>query len=154
MSAQIPSTMKLKDLLKPSGYDCPEELLDKTFEEATSGGDTKISTNTAATVDVSQYTGPVKITPAEGYDATEKVTLNLTNIPAGGVSTLYAWSNEVDFLYTTTPTPNVGDIIVLSSNSASGIYTEQVASVTEEGITYDGSSGVFARSSEGDVQLS
>lgn len=81
MSAQIPSTMRMKDLLKPSGYDCPEELLDKTFEEATSGGE--VSTNTDATIDVSQYTEPVEITPAEGYDATKKVTLTLENIPAG-----------------------------------------------------------------------
>ena len=38
MSAQIPSTMLLSDLLKSTGYDCPEELQDKTFAEATSGG--------------------------------------------------------------------------------------------------------------------
>lgn len=38
MSAQIPGTMPLSDLLKPTGFDCPEELQDKTFTEATSGG--------------------------------------------------------------------------------------------------------------------
>ena len=38
MSAQIPETKTLKDLLKPTGFDCPEELQDKTFAEATSGG--------------------------------------------------------------------------------------------------------------------
>ena len=38
MSAQIPETKTLKDLLKPTGFDCPEELQDKTFTEATSGG--------------------------------------------------------------------------------------------------------------------
>lgn len=83
MSANIPSTMPMSDLLKSTGYNCPEELQGKTFEEATSGGDTKISTNTAATVDVSTYTEPVEIEPAEGYDATKKVTLTLENIPAG-----------------------------------------------------------------------
>lgn len=81
MSAQIPETMLLKDLLKPSGYDCPEELLDKTFDEAISGGDTKISTITAKTIDVSAYTEPVEVEPAEGYDATKKVTVTLDNIP-------------------------------------------------------------------------
>lgn len=83
MSAQIPETMPLKDLLKPSGYDCPADLLDKTFAEATSGGDTKISTNTAATIDVAAYTEPVEVEPAEGYDATKKVTVTLDNIPSG-----------------------------------------------------------------------
>lgn len=38
MSATIPSNKLLKDLLKPTGFDCPEELQGKTFAEATSGG--------------------------------------------------------------------------------------------------------------------
>ena len=38
MSARIPDTALLSDLLKPAGFDCPEELQDKTFAEATSGG--------------------------------------------------------------------------------------------------------------------
>ena len=38
MSATIPSTKLVSDLLKPTGFDCPEELKGKTFEEATSGG--------------------------------------------------------------------------------------------------------------------
>lgn len=84
MSANIPSSMPLDDLLKSTGYNCPSELQGKTFEEATSGGDTKISTNTDATIDVSAYTEPIEITPAEGYDATKKVTAVLTNIPSGG----------------------------------------------------------------------
>lgn len=37
MSANIPETMLLKDLLKATGYDCPEALQDKTFAEATQG---------------------------------------------------------------------------------------------------------------------
>ena len=49
-----------------------------------SGGDVKISTNTTTTVDVSTYTEPVVVEPAEGYDATKKVTLTLENIPSGG----------------------------------------------------------------------
>lgn len=36
MSAQIPDTMLLKDLLKATGYDCPDNLKAKTFKEATS----------------------------------------------------------------------------------------------------------------------
>lgn len=37
MSATIPNDRLLKDLLKPTGFDCPEELQGKTFAEATSG---------------------------------------------------------------------------------------------------------------------
>lgn len=38
MSANIPSSMPLSDLLKSTGYNCPEALQGKTFDEATSGG--------------------------------------------------------------------------------------------------------------------
>ena len=38
MSATIPDNKQLADLLKSTGFDCPENLKDKTFEQATSGG--------------------------------------------------------------------------------------------------------------------
>lgn len=38
MSATIPSNVQLYDLLKSTGFDCPENLKGKTFNEATSGG--------------------------------------------------------------------------------------------------------------------
>lgn len=83
MSAQIPETMLLSDLLKPSGYDCPAELLGKTFAEVISGGDLSVSTNTDATINVAEYTEPVVVEPGEEYDATKKVTVTLSNIPSG-----------------------------------------------------------------------
>lgn len=39
MSATIPSNKQLDDLLKPTGFDCPESLKGKTFSEATSGSE-------------------------------------------------------------------------------------------------------------------
>lgn len=36
MSATIPENMLLSDLLKSTGYDCPDSLKDKTFDESTS----------------------------------------------------------------------------------------------------------------------
>ena len=38
MSATIPDNKQLADLLKSTGFDCPENLKDKTFHEVTSGG--------------------------------------------------------------------------------------------------------------------
>ena len=38
MSATIPGNKQLDDLLKSTGFDCPESLKGKTFEQATSGG--------------------------------------------------------------------------------------------------------------------
>lgn len=37
MSAEIPESMLLSDLLKATGYNCPDDLKGLTFEEATSG---------------------------------------------------------------------------------------------------------------------
>lgn len=42
MSATIPNNKQLDDLLKSTGFDCPENLKGKTFSEATSGGDITI----------------------------------------------------------------------------------------------------------------
>lgn len=46
MSAQIPDSMLLSDLLKATGYDCPSTLQGKTFAEATSGSGTTTQTKT------------------------------------------------------------------------------------------------------------
>lgn len=80
MSAQIPDTMLLSDLLKSSGYDCPEDLQGRTFAEATAGGD--VQTNKASTIDVSVYTEPVVIKPDTDYESMKKTTITLSNIPS------------------------------------------------------------------------
>ena len=79
MSAQIPETMLLSDLLKPSGYDCPADFEGKTFAEATAGGD--VQTNKASTIDVSAYTEPIVIKPDTDYESMKKNTVTLKNIP-------------------------------------------------------------------------
>ena len=38
MSAVIGSDVQMKEILKATGYDCPEGMLGKTFSEATGGG--------------------------------------------------------------------------------------------------------------------
>jgi hypothetical protein len=85
MSATIPENMFLSDLLKSTGYDCPDSLKDKTFDESTSGGsEVVLENNKEATIDVSSYTAPVEITPTVGKDGMKKATVTLSNIPSGG----------------------------------------------------------------------
>lgn len=83
MSARIPDTMLLSDLLKPTGYDCPEEFQGKTFAEAVAGNTNKTQTTKEISVDVSSYTEPITIEPDEDFKAMKKVVLTLTNIPEG-----------------------------------------------------------------------
>lgn len=148
MSAQIPDSMLLSDLLKSTGYDCPEELQGKTFAEAT-GGDVQISTNTDATVDVSAYTEPVVIKPAEDYDATKKVTLTLENIPRG-VAKLFAWKDSTSTVYTKTETPAANDACYFTT-SYNTISKSFVGSVGEDYITVGASVDHKKRYSDGDI---
>lgn len=150
MSARIPETMLLSDLLKPTGYDCPEELQGKTFAEATAGGDSKISTNTEKTIDVSAYTEPVVIEPAEGYDATKKVTVTLDNIPVAGI-TLRAWKNNTDIVYTKVAEPTTSDKALVPAST--GLSEAVIAEVAAEFASITISTDEYARYSDGDVAL-
>ena len=82
MSARIPDTLLVSEVLKPTGFDCPGDLEGVSFNEAVSGGEgASIEASKSVTVDVSTYTGPIEITPTEGKDGMAKVVITLTNIP-------------------------------------------------------------------------
>ena len=82
MSARIPDSMLLSDLLKATGYDCPSTLKGKTFKQATAGAGIDLEANHASSVNVSEYTQPIEITPSDTYEAMEKVTLTITGLEA------------------------------------------------------------------------
>lgn len=48
MSAKIPNTMLLSDLLKATGYDCPDELVGKTVAEIVAGNTDETVSETMA----------------------------------------------------------------------------------------------------------
>lgn len=81
MSARIPDHMLISDLLKATGYDCPQRLQGKTFEESTTGeGNISIEANKEVTI---SENSTVVINPSEGKDAMEKVTVTV-NVPESG----------------------------------------------------------------------
>ena len=81
MSARKPDHMLISDLLKATGYDCPQRLQGKTFEESTTGeGNISIEANKEVTI---SENGTVVINPSEGKDAMEKVTVTV-NVPESG----------------------------------------------------------------------
>lgn len=91
MSATIPETMLLSDLLKPTGYDCPENLQGKTFTESTSGGGGDITVEALSVTENGTYT-------ASSGKAYSPVTVN---VPSTG-TTAYCWAvSEGDYMYTT-----------------------------------------------------
>ena len=76
MSARIPDNMLLSDLLKATGYDCPQRLQGKTFEESIAGGG-NISIEANKEVTISEN-GTVVVSPSEGKDLMKKVTVNVS----------------------------------------------------------------------------
>ena len=98
MSAQIPESKTLKDLLKPTGFDCPEELQDKTFAEATSGGGGGGGGGgSGITVEPITITQNGTTTAPSGK-AYSPITVNVPASGSGSV-TLYAWYSESDRTY-------------------------------------------------------
>lgn len=78
MSAKIPENMEIKDLLKATGYDCPEELQDKTFAQATSGSGGGSANLTAKELTAQMIREAVEngqaITPPDGVDGFSEIT--------------------------------------------------------------------------------
>lgn len=106
MSATIPENMQLDDLLKATGYDCPEAFQGKTFEEATEGGGGGAVLENNKTVTITEN-GTTIITPSAGKDGMKKVTATV-NVPGKEEQTK---SVTITANGTTTVTPDSGKVL-------------------------------------------
>ena len=117
--------------------------------ESGGGGGANLENNKTATIDVSAYTGPVAINPSAGKDGMKKTTVTLSNIPSGGVSKLYAWTEEghVDpVLYSLTSTkPQIGDTYFY--------IMENFQSLSKGTVESDSTFELFVRNSNQDITL-
>lgn len=135
MSAEIPSTMQLDDLLKPTGYNCPSALQGKTFDEAISG-DAELEDNKEVNI---TSNGDIEITPTEGKEGMKKVT---AHIAVESSITVYAWNcadtrHPQDTVYnyfnvSSAPADAAG-LMSMSGNFESGMRVE---AAVYEGDTY------------------
>ena len=144
MSARIPDTMLLKDLLKATGYDCPDNLKDKTFKQATAGAGIDLEANHSSTVNVAEYTQAIEITPSDTYEAMEKVTLTLTGIVKG----LFAFGTAEGAVYLTA-IPSADGAVKAYVPSATGISKIDATYAEATGVTI--SDTAYARYSAGDI---
>lgn len=144
MSAIIPDTMLLSDLLKSTGYDCPSTLKGKTFKQATAGAGIDLEANHAYSVNVAEYTQAIEITPSDTYEAMEKVTLTLTGIIKG----LVAFGTAEGAVYLTA---------IPAADGAVKAYVPSATGITKVDATYAAATGVtisdtaYARYSAGDI---
>ena len=145
MSAIIPDTMLLSDLLKATGYDCPDALKAKTFKEATAGDiPAKLDDNKTATINASTYTQPVEITPTSGNEGMKKCTVTLTNVVKG----LVAFGTAEGAVYLTA-VPSADGAVKAYVPSATGISKVDATYAEATGVTI--SDTVYARYSAGDI---
>ena len=144
MSATIPNGMLLSDLLKATGYDCPENLQGKTFKQATAGAGIDLEANHASTVNVGSYTQAIEIEPSDTYEAMEKVTLTLTGIIKG----LVAFGSAEGAVYLTA---------IPAEDGAVKAYVPSATGISKVDATYAEATGVtisdvaYARYSAGDI---
>ena len=144
MSATIPNGMLLSDLLKATGYDCPENLQGKTFKQATAGAGIDLEANHASTVNVGSYTQAIEIEPSDTYEAMEKVTLTLTGIIKG----LVAFGSAEGAVYLTA---------IPAEDGAVKAYVPSATGISKVDATYAEATGVtisdvaYARYSTGDI---
>lgn len=145
MSAIIPDTMLLSDLLKAIGYDCPDALKAKTFKEATAGDiPAKLDDNKTATINASTYTQPVEITPTSGNEGMKKCTVTLTNVVKG----LVAFGSAEGAVYLTA-LPAEDGAVKAYVPSATGISKVDATYAEATGVTI--SDVAYARYSAGDI---
>lgn len=144
MSATIPNSMLLSDLLKSTGYDCPENLQGKTFKQATAGAGIDLEANHAVTINAGEYTQPVEVTPAEGKDGMEKVTVTVTGIVKG----LVAFGSAEGAVYLTA-VPSADGAVKAYVPSATGLSKVDATYAEATGVTI--SDVAYARYSAGDI---
>lgn len=141
MSAQIPETMLLSDLLKATGYDCPEELQGKTFAEATVGESEVQTKSVTITTNTSTEVKP------DAGKLLSKVTV-VTAVP----NKLFAFGTAEGVVYTlSVPTEDMASIDVYVP-ATTGL-TKTTGSYTKEGNKVTVSTTDYARYDTGDVQL-
>lgn len=125
MSAQIPDSMLLSDLLKATGYDCPSELQGKTFAEATVG-ESEVQTKTV-TVTTNTST---EVKPDTGK-LLSKVTVT-TAVP----NKLYAYGTAEGVVFLKAiPTADTAEVAVYTPSvtgltAGTGSYAKATDTVT------------------------
>lgn len=139
MGAILTDDVPVKELLKGTGYNVPEDMMDKTWGEATSGG------GDVTLIELSATENKV-YTPDEGK-AYKKVTVN---VPSPTVK-LYAWKNETNIVYTKTAEPTTTDKALVPA--ATGLSEAVIAAVAAEFASVTIGETAYARYADGDITV-
>lgn len=148
MSANIPENMRLDDLLKATGYNCPVELQGKTFDEAVSGGEVSLEDNKEVSI---TENGTIIVTPSAGKDGMKKVTATI-NVSGGGseeihqivVSDAIGQGSTVTFNFTSSFSNSNFQYITMGSNVFKTGLSSAIGKITREQILSASSGDTFS----------
>lgn len=146
MSAIISDVVQMKEILKATGFDCPDGMENKTFAEATSGGGG--SGGGGATITKKLNAKEVRtsvessqaITPPEGYDGFSEITF------APGLLSEQVVTKNQTLEFGTDEAPYFPKKLTVSVPAPSN-YTLETLSLNKDSepvtISYEGKSFVF-----------
>lgn len=147
MGATLQNSVPMKEILKPTGYDIPASVVNKTWGQATSGGGAVVEDNKNVSITAN---GTVEITPSSGNDAMAKVTASV-NVPSDAKEE-QTKSVTITENGTTTVSPDSGKVLssVSITTNVSGGGSEEIHQIVASDFINQGTSTSFSFGSSWD----
>ncbi len=138
MGAVLTDDVPVANLIEPSGYNTPADLIGKTWGDIKASGD--------VTLVVLEATENKVYTPDTGK-AYKKVTVNVPTPTAK----LSAWKNDTAIVYTKTAEPTTSDKALVPA--ATGLSEAVIAAVADAFASITIGETTYTRYSDGDVTV-
>ena len=138
MGAVLTDDVPVANLIEPSGYNIPADLIGKTWGDVKASGDVTL-------VELEATENKV-YTPDEGK-AYKKVTVNVPTPTAK----LSAWKNDTAIVYTKTAEPTTSDKALVPA--ATGLSEAVIAAVADAFASITIGETTYTRYSDGDVTV-
>ena len=134
MGAILSDDVPVRELLKPTGYNEPEDMMDKTW------GDIKGADLTLVELTADEN----KVYTPDTGKAYKKVTVSVS-------AKLSAWKNDTAIVYTKTAAPTTEDKALVPA--ATGLSEAVIAAVADEAASITIGETVYTRYSDGDISV-
>lgn len=138
MGAVLTDDVPVANLIEPSGYNIPADLIGKTWGDIKASGDVTL-------IDLSATENKV-YTPDTGK-AYKKVTVNVPTPTAK----LSAWKNDTAIVYTKTAEPTTSDKALVPATT--GLSEAVIAAVADAFASITIGETTYTRYSDGDVTV-
>lgn len=138
MGAILTDDVPVANLIEPSGYNIPDDLIGKTWGDVKASGDVTL---------VELEATENKVYTPDAGKAYKKVTVNVPTPTAK----LSAWKNDTAIVYTKTAEPTTSDKALVPA--ATGLSEAVIAAVADEFASITIGETTYTRYSDGDVTV-